>query len=124
MSNQRIVIKAAFADCINRILSINTEKVPEEYLTKVVGLDNTDSKEKILRVLSDCLSFKIYDGYIEATVKRSKEELQEHLKHEQKVLDCSISQLKKWFSSSEDNKAQIETYLKFKGLHWILNKLK
>ena len=120
---EKLVINAAFADCIRAIISHNDKEVPEWLLTKEITLYDDNSKEEMIKLFGKCDSFAIREGGVEFVVKRSQEEIDQYHQEQDDSLKYEIKKLKKWFNTKPEYQEQIEKYLKAKDLQWILDEL-
>jgi len=133
----KISIKAAFADEISRVLHHNTSKPSQVIEHYEVEVNNDNKKEEIAELFNTCVGFEIVSdmdeygndegGYILFTMKKTQEEIDKlHIEFEEDrknhIVYC-IRRLKKWCDNKVEDKEQIEVYLKFKKLDWILDKI-
>ena len=132
--SDKIAINGAFADCIRGIQYHATATVPHYMYTKEVTLDNSSSKEEVLKMISESVSFTIEstcsedrddnEGFITCMIKRDESEIQEWLADQETSKLYSIKRLKKWFDSEERHAIQIEAYLIHIKQEWILEAIK
>jgi len=124
---KKITTNATFKDCIASILRYHSYKnidyIPYGYRTKLITMDSDNNKEEIMKMFEICVDFYIEENLIYFRVKKNDEELEEWFKDNQNSLNYYIQKLKNWFNKNEENKIQIENYLKVKKLDWILEKL-
>lgn len=116
-----ITVTAMLVDCVNRLLCYSNY-TPST--TKVIAFDNCHSKEVISQSLKDCLNFEIDDDQIHITVKRTEAEIQEDKNGAENRVKYEINTLKRRCELSIEEREKVFTYLKFKKLDWIVEKLR
>lgn len=122
---EEITITAAFKDCIETILYYkNLKTCPDFFKTYKISIDNSLTKEELIKKIKSCFRYEIEDGYIDLFFKRTKKEQTEYLKRQKTLSIAYIKQLKKWYLSSNENKTEIENYLMKIKQRWLLNELK
>lgn len=112
-----LTIKAAYREVIERLIYYKTAK---PILTKEIVLSNEHSKGIILSVLSSCISFYIEEDEIYCKVNNTEEENKEQLNEYKKQINSNLNRLRTWGERDEEGRIQIETYLKAKGLDWVI----
>ena len=115
-----IRINASFKDCIERIVCYN-EAQPSSI--KTVSRDNSDSKEDIIYLFQNCISFNIEENKILFEINKTEEEKQKQLRKMKSVVTHSINMLKKWCNTKDEWKDQIIEYLTYKNLDWIIKEI-
>lgn len=116
-----LTIKASYHEVIERLIYYKTAK-PEE--THVIEVTEDEGKNAIVSVLNSCISFYIEDNTIYCTVNRSEEDKQKDLEDYKKQIKSNLNRLRVWGERDEEGRVQIETYLKAKGLDWIIEGIK
>lgn len=112
-----LTIKAAYHEVIESLIYYKTAK-PRE--THVIEVTEDDGKNAIVSILSSCISFYIEGDTIYCTVNRSEEDKQKDLEGYKKQIKSNLNRLRVWGEKDEAGRIQIETYLKAKGLDWVI----
>lgn len=116
-----LTIKAACHEVIERLIYYKTAK-PRE--TKEIVLTNEHTAQAITKVLNKCLAFTIEEDEIYCKVNRTESEIQADLSEYKKQIKYNLNRLRVWGERNEEGRIQIETYLKAKGLDWIIEGIK
>lgn len=115
-----LTIKSEFKDYIDRIIYYNSAKPT---ITKQVIIFDEHDKAYMIDLFKSCVSFSIGNESITFIVNKTDEEIQKDLDDYKARIKNSINRLNWWCGRDEADKLQITTYLKGRGLDWILNRL-
>jgi hypothetical protein len=117
----KISIKAAYLDTINRIIFYTNRKNDN---IKETSIDPNDiSKDELIDILQKCISYNFIEDELVYTIKKSVGEIRLQEITDKNIVTSSVNQLKKWMLNEAAN-IEILEYLKFMKLNWIIDLLK
>jgi len=119
-----IRINASFSDCIDGLVDPESLDVPKWVMTIEVVVDNENKSDEIIALFKECISFNIKEDSIFFILKSTQEEIDSYIDRRNGYTAHGINRLHKWMNTNKEWDIQITEYLEFKGLQWVLDKLK
>lgn len=115
-------MRASFLDTITRLIYFKEKYQPRKYIIKYV--EAQQNQEDFIKAFKECVDFVLGEDSIAFTMNVTDKEINEDLEHKNKLIKAQFIALNRWCNLKEEYKTEIETYLKAKGLDWIIEGIK